>query len=415
MIDTTTTMQAMPSAIMAEKSVVSSMLNNHNLLKRAIAEGLSDDSFWHPQTLGLWQTIQTMQPDDDGGIDLITLVQHLQEVGKLDRCGGPAEVYHIHSHAIGASGWSQWITTLKEYQARRMALQLAGTMSEATDSTEAIAAARQALESLQSIVSGKQRSVSISTAASDFAAKLEADYRAGDLPGQSTGISCLDEICGGMKAGELWVIAAKPSRGKSVMMLQIAGAYIQAGKSVAIHSLEMMSHEVVGRLVSSTQRVSFGSITQPRTASHGDLSKISSGAKKLSEANLWIDASANQSLDTIQVEAERIRDQHGSLDLVIVDYIQLVRGNRSARESREEEVARVSGGLKQLAKKLGCPVITASQLNEANQVRESRAIEQDADALLFLTDDGVKVGKMRNGKRDQVLPINLNGMYQLFE
>ena len=78
-------------------------------------------------------------------------------------------------------------------------------------------------------------------------------------------------------------------------------------------------------------------------------------------------------------------------------------------------MARVSGGLKQLAKKLGCPVITASQLNEANQVRESRAIEQDADALLFLTDDGIKVGKMPNGKRDQVLPINLNGMYQLFE
>ena len=110
-----------------------------------------------------------------------------------------------------------------------------------------------------------------------------------------------------------------------------------------------------------------------------------------------------------------MRDTQGGIDLVVVDYLQLVRGNRSSRESREEEVARVSGGLKQLAKALRCPVISASQLNDNNQVRESRAIEQDCDALLFIAEDGIKVGKMRNGRRDQVLPLALDGVHQQFK
>jgi replicative DNA helicase len=110
----------------------------------------------------------------------------------------------------------------------------------------------------------------------------------------------------------------------------------------------------------------------------------------------------------------QLRDTHGSLDLIVVDYIQLIRGNRGNRESREEEVARVSGGLKQLAKAMKCPVISASQLNDLNQVRESRAIEQDADALLFIADNGIKIGKLRNGQRDTLLPLLLNGQYQQF-
>jgi len=236
----------------------------------------------------------------------------------------------------------------------------------------------------------------------------------GELPGASTGIAEIDAICGGMRPGEFWVVAGKPSRGKSVLMLQIASKFIADGKPTAIHSLEMMNHEVIGRLISVLTHTNYGSITQPRTAAKHELQKIQRGVEQISSSHLWIDSSSNQSIDSIAAEAERIRDLHGSLDLVVVDYLQLIRGSRSSRESREEEVARVSGGLKQLAKHLKCPVISASQLNDNNQVRESRAIEQDADALLFIADDGIKVGKLRNGQRDVVLPLRLNGQYQHF-
>ena len=131
-------------------------------------------------------------------------------------------------------------------------------------------------------------------------------------------------------------------------------------------------------------------------------------------APLWIDASAAQSIESITAEARRIRDSHGSLSLVVVDYLQLIRGGRSRNEMREEEVARVSGGLKQLAKALNCPVLSASQLNEQGQTRESRAIAQDADAVLIIAEDGIRIAKMRNGVRDSVLNLKIDGRFQRF-
>jgi replicative DNA helicase len=144
------------------------------------------------------------------------------------------------------------------------------------------------------------------------------------------------------------------------------------------------------------------------------LSKLKRGLLSFGEKKLSIDASANQSLTTIVAEAERIRDTHDGLDLVVVDYIQLVRGMRMKTETREEEIARVSGGLKQLAKKLGCPVFTATQLNIDGQTRESRAIEQDCDCLMIIADTGIEIKKLRNGIRNVTLPLILDGQHQKF-
>jgi replicative DNA helicase len=403
-----------PSAHPSEKAVVSSILKDATLLKRAAADGISEDSFWHPDTKTLWKVARTLQPNTEGQQDLIAVIQHLQDNGELDRIGGAAQVVEVWNYSPTPSGWSQWVSILKEYQARRLAQQAARQIAEAEDATAAIDSFRTTLQSLQQVVSGKQRSIDAEKAGKQFIENLLRDYNSGNLPGMSTGIAELDEICGGMRPGEFWVIAGKPSRGKSVLMLQIASKFIADQRPVAIHSLEMMNHEVIGRLISVMTHTNYGSITQPRSAAKHELQKIQRGVEQISSAPLWVDSSSNQSIDSIAAEAERIRDLHGSLDLVVVDYLQLIRGSRSSRESREEEVARVSGGLKQLAKHLQCPVISASQLNDNNQVRESRAIEQDADALIFIAEDGLKIGKLRNGRRDVVLPLRLNGQYQEF-
>jgi replicative DNA helicase len=409
-----TTEPTIPSAHTSEKAVISSVLKDANLLKRAAADGITADSFHHPDTRTLWEACRELPASDNNQYDLISLIQHLNEAGKLDRIGGPGQVVECYNYAPTPAGWTQWVSTLKEFQARRLAQQAARQIADAEDATSAIDSFRTTLQSLQQVVSGKQRSIDAEKASKQFITNMLKDYNSGGLPGMSTGIAELDEICGGMRPGEFWVIAGKPSRGKSVLMLQIASKFISDQRPVAIHSLEMMTHEVIGRLISTMTHTNYGSITQPRTAAKHELQKIQTGVEQISSAPLWIDSSSNQSIDSIAAEAERIRDLHGSLDLVVVDYLQLIRGSRSSRESREEEVARVSGGLKQLAKHLQCPVISASQLNDNNQVRESRAIEQDADALLFLADDGIKIGKLRNGRRDVVLPLRLNGQYQEF-
>ena len=403
-----------PSAHTSEKAVISSILKDATLLKRAAADGISSESFHHPDTKTLWTACRELPASDNNQYDLIAVVQHLTESGTLDRIGGASQVVECYNYAPTPAGWTQWVSTLKEYQARRLAQSAAREIATADDATSAIASFRTTLQSLQQVVSGKQRSIDADKAGKQFIENLLRDYNSGDLPGMSTGIAELDEICGGMRPGEFWVVAGKPSRGKSVLMLQIASKFISDQRPVAIHSLEMMTHEVIGRLISVMTHTNYGSITQPRSAAKHELQKIQRGVEQISSAPLWIDSSSNQSIDSIAAEAERIRDLHGSLDLVVVDYLQLIRGSRSSRESREEEVARVSGGLKQLAKHLQCPVISASQLNDNNQVRESRAIEQDADALLFICDDGLKVGKLRNGRRDVVLPLRLNGQYQEF-
>ncbi len=313
-----------------------------------------------------------------------------------------------------ATNLSGYLQTLREMRARRMALKAADTLSQANDSGEAIEAAKDALESLQRAVQSTGRAMDGRKATKEFLSRFLADHSAGDIPGHPSGIEGVDATSGGLRPGEFWVVGGKTSAGKSVLMLQIAAEFIAAGKPVAIFSLEMMTHEVVARLVSHVGRVPMDQITQPRNASKYHLERIQATVEALKGKQFWIDATAGQTVDTIAAEAERLRDL-GGIALVVVDYLQLVRGNRARGESREEEIARVSGSLKQLAKELACPVLSATQLNEEGKTRESRAIAHDADALLIIEDDGLRVAKMRNGERGQLLPLKLNGAIQRFQ
>jgi replicative DNA helicase len=401
---------------MAEKSVISIALRGLPFLMRAKAEGIDPDCFYHPQNRAAWLAIvdyQSKFPQSEE-VDIGFLIQTLNIGGGLERIGGPAYIADLWGYAPGNASFTEWCHMLREMKARRMAKIISSKMDECEDAEEAIACARDSLESLRKVVAGRQRSQTGKAAAEAFMAKFRADHEAGDIPGMSTGIPELDSASGGMRPGEFWVIGGKPSMGKSVLMLQIAESYISRGDSAAVFSLEMMESEIIGRLVTVCGRVNYGAIAQPRKATKGDFPRIQTAIAKLTEAPLWIDASAGQSIDTIANEAEMIRDRCGGLKLVVVDYLQLIRGNRSRGESREEEVARVSGGLKQLAKRLACPVLSASQLNEEGKTRESRSIEQDADVLIGIFEEGIKIGKMRNGERGRILPLYLNGEMQRF-
>lgn len=292
----------------------------------------------------------------------------------------------------------------------------AKAISEATDSEEAIQAATDALEAMRKAVSSKTRAMNARQASDDFIVKYVANSEAGDIPGDSTGIEEIDTVTGGMRAGELWTIGGKSSSGKSVFMFQVASEFVTAGKPVAVFSLELMPHEIIGRLITLSARVRHDAITKPKTVNKYEMEKIKAAVDTMRNSRIWIDASAGQTLDSIASEAERIRDIEGGLALIVVDYIQIVTGQRQRNETREQEIARVSAGLKQLAKKMECPVITGTQLNEAGQTRESRAIEQDSDALLLIQDEGkgIMLKKVRNGERGETINLALDGVAQRF-
>ncbi len=405
----------MPHAVMSEKYVLSCMFTEPaKFIPRSASDGIDGDAFHLP---GHRAMLEHMKVDFQrtGSLDLTVFVQSRNLDGTLGRMGGPAAVYAVSSYAVDGGGqWTAHAGILREMKAQRVAFLASGRFAEAADSDEAIDTAKKVLDALQAAVAGPRRASTGKHAVDEFSDKLQADHAAGDYPGRECGIHMLDEISGGMKPGEFWVAGGRPSRGKSVLLLQVTSAFIRRNEPVAVFSLEMMEHEIVGRLVSCMGRVDYGGIVQPKKLTAHDLRMIQTTAGTIAKAPLWIDASAGQSIETITTEAQRIRDSHGSLALVVVDYLQLIRGGRNRSETREEEVARVSGSLKQLAKQLQCPVLSATQLNEAGQTRESRAIEQDADCVLFIVDEGIKIGKMRNGVRNSVLNLQLDGRHQRF-
>ena len=408
--------ETMPSNISAEKAVLSSMMQSEKMFRQGIAEGIDEECFNFPTTQILFDVIKTQKRDSEGRIDLITLIPHLNDIGLLNRAGGPGAIAEVNSYAPHPSGWTGWVESLREMKARRLGILAAKNLSEAADSTEAMQAVRDALEGMTKAVSGQKRSHTGKQAVGIFSQTFEAAHSAGDIPGYSTGLPQLDQICGGLKGGELWVMGAKPSRGKSVLIIQFACEFLLKGLPVALFSIEMTTNEIIGRIICYLSRVDYSVITQPRKAHKNDLVRIKRACELIAESKLYIDASANQTMASIEAEAQRIKDtNNGELAYVGIDYLQIIKSPPRSSKTREEEVAQSSAGCKQLAKHLNCPVVTATQLNDQNQTRESRAIEQDADALIFICDDGLKIGKMRNGKRDLVLPLRLNGSLQRFE
>ena len=408
--------QAMPSNEAVEKSVLSTMMHHPNLYKQAMADGIDLECFWFPTNQIIFEAIKDRPRDENGEIDLATFVPHLNELGLLERAGGPSAIMDVFTRNVTGSGWSIWLEELKEMKGRRISVVGSRSLSEASDSAEAIETAKNIIEALTGAVESKSRAQNAKQAIGVFLDNFQADHAAGNLVGMSTGLHELDEISGGLKGGQLWVVGAKPSRGKSVLMIQLAGEAIKQGKVVGIFSLEMTTHEVVGRLICYLARIDYGVITTPKSATKLDLEKIKRVYEMLAKSKLYIDASANQTMASIEAECQRIKDLNdGQIGLVVIDYLQIIKSPTKSSKSREEEVAHSSGSCKQLAKHLNCPVMTATQLNEQNQTRESRAIEQDADSLLFICDDGIKIGKMRNGKRDTVMRLLLNGARQRFE
>lgn len=407
----------LPAVLMAEKSVISSFMRQPGrFIGRSAAEGIDAECF-HLRRPLYDAVIEFHKANPDAvEIDPVGFITGLQLSGQLDRCGGPAEVMDSWSYTHELfDGWTLWTEQLREAKARRMGILAARRLSEATTSEEAIEELKTSLQALQGAITGKSRAKSGKDCVAEFIAEWKAQYESTEsTPGMATGFDEIDSISGGMRNGSLWIICAKSTRGKSVMLLQIAAHAMSNGKTVAIFTLEMTRMEVVGRLVTVMANMDYGPITQPKTSNKHDRAAMARGISDVIAAKSWIDDTPNQSMIHIEDECQRIKDSTGALDLIVIDYMQIVKGEKQRGETREQEVARISMAGKQLAKKFGCPVLSASQLNGMGEVRESKSLEQDADTLLFIADDGIKIGKMRNGKRDDVIRLFLHGDKQKF-
>jgi len=419
-----------PSDIEAEKAVLSALLLDNDAIHTVLSEVRPAD-FYHPAHQKIYESMLLMQ-DANEPVDLHTLSDFMNSRKTLDAIGGPVYLAEIADYEATAANVLYHARIVRDKSIKR------GLISVATEIVETGFEDSDRAEHLLDVAEGKILEIGQQRSKNAFRSLHEEmnealDHvealmdRAGELTGVPTGFKDLDEITGGLQPGELVVIASRPSMGKTAMALNIArNAAVDHGKKVAIFSLEMTKLALTLRLLSSEARVDFSKIRKGFGAVAEHKALVKAGGD-LADADIWIDDSGMVTILEIKAKCRRLKSERG-LDMVMVDYLQLVHGD-TPTVRKDLEIAQISHGLKALAKELHVPVVALSQLNRGPEqrdpdkrrpnmgdLRESGAIEQDADVVAFIYRDEVYnpteenrrlaeliIAKQRNGPTGTVL------------
>jgi replicative DNA helicase len=391
-----------PHDIEAEKAVLSAILLDNEAIHAVVTE-VREEDFYHPSHQILYRSMVRLR-DENQPVDLTTLAAFLKGEGLLESIGGAVTLVEVADYEATPSNIVHYAKIVRDRSIKRS---LIGTASEIVAlGYEHGEAADSLLDEAESRIFGlstEKASTSLSSIAVEMHDAVDhidmLMHRSGELTGMSTGYEKLDEMTGGLQPGELFILAARPSMGKTALALNLGrNAAIDSGMKVAVFSLEMTTRSLVMRMLSSEAQVDFAAFRSGLISTDAH-SRLMAAAGRLSDAKLWIDDTASVSILEMRAKCRRLKSQHG-LDLVIVDYLQLARGDRNT-QSREQEISEISRGLKGLAKELDIPVMALSQLNRGPEsrkddkrpmladLRESGAIEQDADIIGFIYRDVV--------------------------
>lgn len=397
-METTVIERLPPHNIEAEQSVLGSLLIERDAIIK-VAAYLKADDFYINANGSIYQAVLDLYNKREP-TDFITLSDELDRRGLLDDVGG---VTYLSSllNTVPTAVHVEYYGRIVERQATRRRLIDAGTrivgigFQDEVDTEEALDAAERELFDVS-----QKRQTKDFQSISDVIDRYfdQIDYlqqHRGDVVGVPTDYKDLDQLTGGLQRSDLLILAARPSMGKTAFALGVAyGAAVQHGRSVGIFSLEMSADQLVQRLLATetgvdSHRLRLGIIDDT------EWDRISRAFGRLSEASIFIDDSANASIMDVRSKARRLQAEKG-LDLLIIDYLQLMSGRRS--ENRVQEISEISRGLKGLARELNIPVVALSQLSRAvetradhrpmlSDLRESGSIEQDADIVMFIYRD----------------------------
>lgn len=407
---------------LAERSILALMIHDESARKLALSQGITQDHFTEGRPV--FAAIEDLFRDGEH-VDAATVASRI-DLATVDDVSVHELVAKLDAQEPDPSGWPSWVKTIRRAYASRIAADASAFALGESDPEMQADALEGALEAIKAALSGPSGAIDAKTACAAFFASMQDIAESGRAVGIPTGIPELDAISGGMRPGELWACMGQTSAGKTVLMNQIATGIALTGRKTAFFSCEMMVDELIARTVADVGNTNLTTVLQPLNWKEKDafgtahMAKIKSAIEKLAACRAWFDDTPRMTMRHIENECQRLADQNDGLDLIVVDYMQIITPESTRRESREQEVARVSGALKQLAKKMKCPVLSASQLNDDGKVRESRAIAFDANVLLGIEEIGIRIVKMRNGARDKPdgepsLKYTLNGALQRFE
>ncbi len=387
-----------PQSIEAEQSVLGALLIDRDAVTE-VAELLRPDDFYRRQHATIYAAVLALFERREP-VDLVTVSEVLERDGDLESVGGSAYLGSLINLTPTAVNAVHYARIVERKAVLRNLISAAGRIAgigydEGTDISESIDRAEQELfaVSQRRIESGFEELRGLLHKAYD-----RLDYlhqHRGEVSGIRTGFADLDTLTTGLQPSDLIILAARPSIGKTSLALNMAEhAAVKEGKTVGIFSLEMSKEQLVLRLLSSvasidSQRLRTGFLEEM------DFTRLAPAMNALAQAPIFIDDTPNITTTELRTKARRLQAESG-LDLVIVDYLQLMQGTTSSKDAnRVQEVGEISRGLKALARELSVPVIALSQLSRQAEMRESReprlsdlresgSIEQDADLVLFL-------------------------------
>ena len=417
-----------PHSIEAEQSVLGGLLLDNAAFER-VSDVLHEDDFYRHDHRLIWQHVARLiglsRP-----ADVITVNDSLASAGKADEVGGLAYLNALAHNTPSAANIRRYAEIVRERAMLRKLVAVADEIA-ATALNPQGKEARQLLDEAESQVfkiaqegaRGSQGFQEIQPLLAQVVERIDELYhREGDsdVTGIPTGFVDLDRMTSGLQAGDLVIVAGRPSMGKTSFSMNIAEhVAIDEGLPVAVFSMEMGAVQLAMRMLGSV-----GLLDQHRMRTGklvtDDWPRVTHAVQRMQDAQVYIDETPGLTAVELRARARRLARQCGKLGLIVIDYIQLMSANGSG-ENRATEISEISRALKSLAKELDCPVIALSQLNRSleqrpnkrpimSDLRESGAIEQDADVILFIYRDEVYnpdspdkgtaeiiIGKQRNG------------------
>jgi replicative DNA helicase len=419
-----------PHSIEAEQSVLGGLLLDNGAWDRA-ADVLKDDDFYRYEHRLIFAAVGALIGHSKPA-DVITVFEQLQSLGKAAECGGLAYLNALAQSVPSAANLRRYAEIVRERAILRKLIAASDDIA-----TQAFNPQGKQVSQILDEAEGKifkigeegQRSKQgfqgMDTLVMQLIDRVTelAENGADDVTGVRTGFFELDRMTAGLQGGDLIILAARPSMGKTAFALNIAeNVAVAEGLPVVVFSMEMGASQLALRMVGSLGRIDQSGLRTGKLRDD-DWGRLTEAVDKLSKSSIFIDETPALNTAELRARARRQARQCGKLGLIVIDYLQLMSGSgSSSNENRATEISEISRGLKALAKELNCPVIALSQLNRSvetrtdkrpmmSDLRESGAIEQDADVIMFIYRDDyynredskvpgtaeIIIGKQRNG------------------
>lgn len=422
----TAALKVPPHSIEAEQAVLGGLMKDNNAWER-VSDAVSDGDFYRHDHRLIFRAIVTLA-ERNSPFDVVTVSEQLDKEGHLSQVGGLGYLGELVNNTPSVANIKAYAQITRERATLRQLIGISNDIADmayAPQGKSAVEVLDEAERQIFQIAEARPKvggPVGINEILVKTIDRIDELFNTNEgLTGISTGFTDLDGMTSGLQPADLVIVAGRPSMGKTTFAMNLVeNAVLRSDKVILVFSLEMPSDSIVMRMLSSLGRIDQTKVRSGKL-DDDDWPRLTSAVNLLNERKLFIDDTAGISPTEMRARARRLAREHGEIGMIMVDYLQLMRIPGSSGDNRTNEISEISRSLKALAKEFNCPVIALSQLNRSleqrpnkrpvnSDLRESGAIEQDADIIMFVYRDEVYhpeteykgvaeiiIGKQRNG------------------